>query len=377
MNYGDFINKVDESNKAIELKLQGEITRIGSITPDATNGFLLAEALGYYGNQGFEMTLDINSFGGNIVASMSVISQVKKHKVNTHISGVAFSSAGLISMAGSKRTMNDYSQLMIHSANIPDATELSESEKAGIEAFNNSITTIITNSSNIDSDRIKGMLAKDTFIDSSQAIEMGLVDEVIETGNKALDMSLSIENIYVNAYQLNKIEKKKMDFENKYNDALKEKAELEGRLSEVDNKYKELATELDTLKEVNNALNEKKEELEKELLAVVDAEAKAYLVSKNMTLEGKGLDMFINAYREDKETAKELFASVKVTPAVDINNFIEGAEGKSKTEMLNYYLNDPKGQEELEKMGENEATATKYNNLHEEIRMAIQNGEIK
>lgn len=382
MKYANFINSKNTNSKVVELKLNGEVTATGTITPSQTNGFVLSEAIGYFSNEGYRVKLLINSYGGNLISTMSVISQVEKHKVDTHITGVAFSSAGLIAIAGNNRTINNYGSIMVHSANIAGEEGQTESEKAGIESFNNSITRIISDRTSITHDSVSEMMKTDTFIDSDQALSYGMVDNIVQTGKPKLEVTNSIANVFENACKTyNSINNDlQMEWENKFNDLQKEFIVNEARLKETDNKYLNIAKEKDALAKDKAELEKKVSELSEQVDKAIEAEANNFLNSKNIKLEGKALDLFINSYKGDKEGAMALMASVPTAPAEDLTDFTntgkKGEQGLS-IETLNYYENDPKGQKELFDMGCVDATMHKYDNICKQISNAIKKGDIK
>jgi ATP-dependent protease ClpP protease subunit len=369
--YGDYINKIE--GNTVELALRGDIVDRGETNHQQMNGYMLAEAIGFFGNQGKEIKLNINSPGGGFLSTLPVVHAVEKHSVNTHVEGLAASSAGVIAMSGAERTMNDFAQLMVHSVHVGSGKKPTVSQQEALSALNGTLSTIITNRSNREPEQVSEMLSKDTWIKASEAKSYDMIDKVLTTGKRQLEVTNSLHEMYLNACKITnvKTEKEKEMDEN----LLKEKADLQAkydvlqnRMESVDSKYDTLLETETTLKAENKALTEEKEELQKELNASKEAEANAFLNSKSVKLEGKTLEMFINMYEQDKEAAIGFIAAMPVSAPTNLANFTnKGGESTGETLIHGKNLefwNSEEGEAEIGKLYDNgeEAKALEIEN---------------
>jgi hypothetical protein len=115
----------------------------------------------------------------------SIFSAIKNSSIecNTYVDGVAASISGVIFQAGKRRYMNDFGKLMIHAPSIGVQYELlSDKQKKMIDSFSDTLETILENNSKIDRPTIKEMISAETWLSSSEAMEKGFADEVIDTG---------------------------------------------------------------------------------------------------------------------------------------------------------------------------------------------------
>ena len=124
----------------------------------------------------------INSPGGNIMQAMNIFSAILKSEtpVDTYNTGVCASSAGLVFMAGRKRTMADYAQFMMHPVSGADE------DKQGAAAFTDSCTTMLSGKSNLSPDTISFMMAATTWLSASECLAKGICTsiETTEDSNK-------------------------------------------------------------------------------------------------------------------------------------------------------------------------------------------------
>ena len=90
---------VDESNNAIYI--YGEI--------DINISLIVTNAIHKFWNNNKDITININSPGGSFDATLSIITAIRntENKVITNITGVAFSAAAYIALAGNERNISD------------------------------------------------------------------------------------------------------------------------------------------------------------------------------------------------------------------------------------------------------------------------------
>src|SRR5699024_9745237 len=107
-----------------ELDRQG-VYFLGAITDEEAEQFsktLLLMSIERQFNRGAAITLYINSGGGSIGAGFAIIEMMEKMRrdfgvvINAVVTGYAYSMGAIILQACDKRTMGQYSTLMLHSA---------------------------------------------------------------------------------------------------------------------------------------------------------------------------------------------------------------------------------------------------------------------
>ncbi len=105
-----------------ELDLQGAYF-LGEINEDEAERFskaLLLMSIAREGDRGRPITVYINSGGGSVGAGLAMMEMMYKAKrdygvvVNTVVTGYAYSMGAIILQAGDKRSMGEFSTLMLH-----------------------------------------------------------------------------------------------------------------------------------------------------------------------------------------------------------------------------------------------------------------------
>jgi ATP-dependent protease ClpP protease subunit len=112
----------DYSARRRELDRQGAYF-LGAITEEEAERFsksILLMSLERAGSRGAPITVFINSGGGSFGAGLAIMEMIYKVKrdqgvtVNTVVTGYAYSMGAIILQAGDRRTMGEFSTLMLH-----------------------------------------------------------------------------------------------------------------------------------------------------------------------------------------------------------------------------------------------------------------------
>lgn len=144
------------------------------------------------------LTVSLNSPGGDVFAGVSIyntLSSYDKGDVIIEVNGLAASIASVIAMAGDKIIMLPGSSMMIHkpwSMGIGNADELEKVIEA-LNSIEDSLVPIYTARTGLKEDRIKEMLADETWLTPQEAVELGFADELVEA-KKKVGISDSIKN---------------------------------------------------------------------------------------------------------------------------------------------------------------------------------------
>lgn len=139
-----------------------------------------------------EITLYINSTGGDIDSGLLTIYDTIQwidSPVSTICIGEAYSSAGYILASGSKgkRYAYPHSKIMIHGVQASELSGTQEeiaAESKRIKQLNNSLMELIARHSKQALSKVKRDFRKDKYFSAEEAMQYGLIDEVISPSKK-------------------------------------------------------------------------------------------------------------------------------------------------------------------------------------------------
>ncbi|WP_315823012.1 Clp protease ClpP [Paraflavitalea speifideaquila] len=131
----------------------------------------------------------INSPGGVVADGYNIHNAMLKSKtpVDTYCTGIAASIAGVLFVAGRKRVMADYSQLMYHNPYGGD-------DDKGLAAIRDSIAKMVSSRCGKSVEEILSIMNKTTWIGAEEAKEIGFCDEIQHSGEINKKRSIGIIN---------------------------------------------------------------------------------------------------------------------------------------------------------------------------------------
>jgi Protease subunit of ATP-dependent Clp proteases len=129
------------------------------------------------------ITVWINSPGGDCVAAAQIYNMLKEYKgnVKVKIDGIAASAASVIAMAGNEVFMSPVSMLMIHNPATMAFGDYSEFEKA-IDMLNEvkeSIINAYAEKTGLSRAKLSHLMDCETWMNANKAIELGFADGMI------------------------------------------------------------------------------------------------------------------------------------------------------------------------------------------------------
>ena len=128
------------------------------------------------------LTVHINSYGGDVKEGLAIYNCIKNSTMNvtTVNDGFACSAASVIFMAGKQRVMNDASLLMIHNPYMLAIGNPEELRKAAddLEVIAQASVEAYRNNSNLPEEKIKELMAAETWILPEEAVEYGMATEI-------------------------------------------------------------------------------------------------------------------------------------------------------------------------------------------------------
>ena len=190
-NYKDDDN---ENNIATLIQEQSnDIYFYGSVTPETC--FALRSKINEiserskrfsldYKTQPFPIYLHIQSGGGSLFPVLYIIDLIKDNNIPiyTCVDGFAASAATLISVVGAKRYMTKNSLMLIHQ--LSSGTDVGKYSEIKDQVQNmDSLMRIIINTykenTNMTDNELFELLQKDIWLNSTECLKYGLVDEII------------------------------------------------------------------------------------------------------------------------------------------------------------------------------------------------------
>lgn len=163
-----------------EIMIYGPISESSWLGDEITPKQLAEELKGIVG----DITVRINSMGGDVFAAQTMYNLLKSHKGNVTviIDGICASAASLIACAGSKVTMASNGLYMIHNplTYLCELAEASTLEKV-VEVLNKIKFTMIDvykNRCKLAAEEIALLMNEETYMTAAEAKELGFVDEI-------------------------------------------------------------------------------------------------------------------------------------------------------------------------------------------------------
>lgn len=141
------------------------------------------------------INLRINSPGGDVFDGVAIANAVRNHSatVNTYVDGLAASIASIIALAGDTVTMAKGSFLMIHDpwAGVIGTAEDMRQTAGVLDKIRDQLQEIYVERSGLDADRVRQMMADETWMNADDAINLGFADSRAQqaAASAAFDLS--------------------------------------------------------------------------------------------------------------------------------------------------------------------------------------------
>jgi len=280
-----------------------------------------------------EILVKINSGGGSMIEGFGIFSALMGAKekgvnVNVRIEGMAASMAGIIAMVGNKISIVDFGILMLHNPHN-GSNNVDEKQQSILDKFKASAITIINSKTGKNHEEISEMMNAETWLDASQALEMGFVDEIIQTGSKKetkkmqnaiMEIAMSYTNKKQNTYNM----------KNVINHLQLEEGATEevilNHIKEMQNNLSVKDTELTAKEEVINALNAEKTELDNKVKEAYNKLSEAVLQGAidSGKIKKDAKNSLLEAANGNFDLLQTLINSVE-SPKVKLMDFVNNA----------------------------------------------------
>ena len=135
-----------------------------------------------------DVTVWINSPGGNVFAAAEIYTMLKDYKsaVTVKIASIAASAASVIAMAGDKVQMSPTALLMIHDPSTIAMGNAKAMEQAitTLNEVKESIINAYAAKTGLRHNRIADLMSNETWMNAKKAVELGFADVVLYEGKE-------------------------------------------------------------------------------------------------------------------------------------------------------------------------------------------------
>ena len=132
------------------------------------------------------VTVHINSPGGDVIAGAEIYSALREHSMNGEgsvtviVTALAASAASIVAMAGDRILMHPVAYMMIHNPwtwAVGDAKELRKAAKT-LDVISEGLISAYQQRTGKDRDELKRMLENETWMSAATCVEEGFADEI-------------------------------------------------------------------------------------------------------------------------------------------------------------------------------------------------------
>ena len=127
--------------------------------------------------------LHISTDGGEISPAMSLVDKIKTNElpIHTYVEGLVASAGSLISVMGKRRFITKNSHILVHqlSGGMVGNFEAIKDEKENLDLFMEMLKRVYLENTKFKSKQLSELLKHDLILTSAQALEFGVVDEII------------------------------------------------------------------------------------------------------------------------------------------------------------------------------------------------------
>lgn len=300
MSKQNFYRFVKSEAGGTELYLEGAIASESWYDDEVSPKLFREELEAHTG----DITVRINSPGGDTFAGMQIYNMLKEYNGNVKIivDSLAASAASFIAMAGDEIVMNTGSMMMIHKSHI--VAWGNEDEILGViellRKTDDNMASIYSARTGKSVEEIKELLAKETWMTAEEAVEMGFADSAVAGKTKLAD-----------------IVKSALGYSQEVQDAAKQPMlSLQARLKSETKKKVEEANATDTTPPVDEAVEQT---VETETPVEADEQSEAETTEAQEVTEPVAEQTKEPVEKEIKAMSKEIAESQVLEPKAQAN----------------------------------------------------------
>ena len=169
---------------AIRARAEGaEVSIYDEIGAYGVSAKSFLDELGALPNEG-PLTVRLNSPGGSVFDAVAIYNAIKRHAgpVTVWIDGIAASAASYVAMAGDEVVMPENAFLMIHdpSGVVFGTADDMRAMAEALDKIKGSLVAGYVAKSGGAEDDIAALMAKETWLDAAEAVELGFADRLAE-----------------------------------------------------------------------------------------------------------------------------------------------------------------------------------------------------
>lgn len=159
------------------------------------------------------VTVHINSPGGDVMAGAEIYSALREHSLNGEgsvtviVTALAASAASIIAMAGDRILMHPVAYMMIHNPwtfAIGDAKELRKTAKT-LDVISEGLISAYQARTGKDREELKKLLENETWMSAGTCVEEGFADEIYGMGSNAAASAVRPTMMSMKAHGLQEI----------------------------------------------------------------------------------------------------------------------------------------------------------------------------
>lgn len=138
--------------------------------------------------QGMRLTMRINSGGGDAFAAQAILNAMRQSPatIDVEVDGLAASAASIIALGGAQVRIAEGAMVMIHNAWIlamGNAQDLLDTA-ALLQKVDDTAAQQYADKTGKDKSRMAELMAAETWFSAAEALELGLVDEIVKPAAK-------------------------------------------------------------------------------------------------------------------------------------------------------------------------------------------------
>ena len=155
------------------------------------------------------ITLRINSVGGDVFEAQAMYSYLKTHPANitVRVDGLAASAASLVAMAGNKVIMPSNALMMIHNpaGGVWGEAEDMRDTAEILDKIRDTIANVYVAKTGLDREKVISMMDEETWLDATEAHNLKFCDEV-EEAVEITAMAVKSGTIFCNGFGFSRID---------------------------------------------------------------------------------------------------------------------------------------------------------------------------
>lgn len=181
-----FWSFLESGEEECVLRLDGEIASESWWGDEVTPKAFMGELENYAGKN---ITVFINSPGGDVIAGSQIYTALKEHKgqVTVKVDGIAASAASVIAMAGDYVYMSPTSFLMLHDPMtfaMGNENDM-EQAKAVLRECKEGIINAYELKTGLSRAKLSQLMSDETWMNARKAVELGFADKILYTDSES------------------------------------------------------------------------------------------------------------------------------------------------------------------------------------------------